>query len=115
MLRSFNCLYLFENQEIFIVEINRTDLPDGSIKSDVCKWLLVDKDRLGITQLVLLSLNSSDFNEERFFRQGYLSFDSDQAIYIRESSSIQNILKTKGSSELPAPLAEAIQELLSCA
>jgi hypothetical protein len=110
---SFNCLYLFENQERFILEIKRTDLPAEAVQSDTCKWLLVDKDGTTITELVLLALNSGDFNEERFFRQGYLSFDSDQAIYIRESSSLQNVLKTAENNELSQPLTVAIQHWLA--
>jgi hypothetical protein len=113
VLSSFNCLYFFENQEIFILEIKRTDLPAEAIKSDTCKWLLIDRNTLSITELVLLALNFNDFNEERFFRQGYLSFDADQAIYIYESSSIQNVLETRENSELPQPLPIAVQQWLS--
>lgn len=110
---SFNCLYLFENQDIFILEIKRTDLPADAIKSDTCKWLLVDRDTLSINELFLFALNFSDLNEERFFRQGYLSFGPDQAIYIRESSSVQIILETRENSKLPQPLLVTIQQWLS--
>lgn len=109
---SFECLYLFENIEIYILEIKRTDQPVGATKSDIYKWLLVEKETLSVTQLIFLALDSSDFTEERFFRQGYLSFDSDQAIYIRESSSVQNVLHPMESNQPPSELVLAVQHAL---
>lgn len=95
------------------MEIKRTDLPADTLNSDSCKWLLLDKQSLSITELTVLALNFSDLNEERFFRQGYLSFGPDQAIYIRESSSVQIILKTRENSELPHPFLVIIKQWLS--
>lgn len=113
MLPSFDCIYLFENPEIYILEIKRTGLPAEAIKSDIYHWLLFEKDTLCVTPFVFLALNSSDFSEERFFRKGYLSFDSDQAVFIRESSSVQNILETKELGELPVAVSIVIQQWLS--
>lgn len=109
---SFECLYLFENIEICILEIKRADQPAGAAKSDIYKWLLFEKDTLSVTQLTFLALDSRDLMEVRFFRQGYLSFDSDQAIYIRESSSVQNILHPKEYNQLPSELVLAVQGVL---
>jgi len=113
VLSSFNCLYLFENRQIFILEIKCTNQPVDAIKSDTYKWLLLEKETLSITELVFLSSSSSDVTEERFFRQGYLSFDSDLAIYIRESSSIQSELETREIGELPVRVTIAINQWLS--
>ncbi|MCF0055210.1 hypothetical protein [Dyadobacter sp. CY356] len=95
------------------MEIKRTDLPPEATKSDIYKWLLFENDKLSITELTFLALDSSNFKEVRFFQQGYLSFDSDQAIYIRESSSVQNILHTKDCNQLPSELVSAVQHALS--
>ena len=108
----FECLYLFENIEICILEIKRTDLPAGAIKSDIYKWLLIEKDTLSVTNLTFIALDSSNLTEVRFFRQGYLSFDSEQAIYIRESSSVQNILHPQEYNQLPSELVLAVQGAL---
>lgn len=109
MLPTFDILYLFENHEIYVLEIKRSDLPSDAIKSDIYKWMIIDKNTLHVTPLEFLSMTSVGLTEERFFRQGYLSFDSDQAVYIRESSSIQNILKAKGNNHLPESIVILIQ------
>ncbi|OJV20453.1 MAG: hypothetical protein BGO21_00100 [Dyadobacter sp. 50-39] len=87
-------------------------MPLDATKSNVYKWMLIDKNNLKITPLEFLSMTSIDLTEERFFRQGYLSFDSDQAIYIRESSSIQNILRRKEINGLPESIVGFIQKKL---
>ena len=114
MLPTFDLLYLFENQEIYILEIKRSDMPSDAIKSDIYKWMLIDKNNLHITPLEFLSMTSVDLTEERFFRQGYLSFDSDQAVYIRESSSVQNILRRKDSDCITDSIVSSINEQLIC-
>ncbi|WP_159477743.1 hypothetical protein [Dyadobacter sp. 3J3] len=113
MYPSFDCLYLFENPEIFILEIKRTDVPSVTPKTETHKWLLMDKATLDVTALTFLSMKS-DFNtEERFFEQGYLSFDSGKAIYIKESTSKQTILNIKETYAIPLVLSLAIQQLLA--
>jgi hypothetical protein len=112
VLPNFDLLYLFENQEIYILEIKRSDMPSDAIKSDIYKWMLIDKNNLHITPLEFLSMTSIDLTEERFFRQGYLSFDTDQAVYIRESSSVQNILRRKEIGDLPESIIASIQKEL---
>lgn len=113
MYPSFNCLYLFENPEISILEIKRTDVPSGTPKSDIYNWLLVDKMTLDITVLTFLSMKSDFNSEERFFGEGYLSFESGRAIYIRESTSQQTILSIKETYSIPLALSLAIQKLLA--
>jgi hypothetical protein len=51
--------------------------------------------------------------EERYFRQGYLSFDSDQAVFIKESSSLQNILRYQDPEQIPESVVICIQQQLS--
>jgi hypothetical protein len=72
------------------VKINSAD--SSLNKSERYKWLLIEKDISVNTPLDFLSMNSGTHQQERFYRQGYLSSDSDHAVFIRESSSVQNIL-----------------------
>ncbi|TDE13216.1 MULTISPECIES: hypothetical protein [Dyadobacter] len=88
-------------------------MPSDATKSDVYKWMLIDKNDLKITPLEFLSMSAANLMEERFFRQGYLSFDSDQAVYIRESSSIQNILRIKDSDCITDSIVASIHEQLN--
>ncbi|GLU57427.1 hypothetical protein Dfri01_68880 [Dyadobacter frigoris] len=88
------------------------DLAPDADKSELYKWLLVDKDTLEVTMLTFLALDSSTLSEERFFKQGYLSFDSERAVFIQESSSEQQILEPIPIDELPDPLQVAIINFL---
>jgi len=88
-------------------------MPSDAIKSDIYKWMLIDKNNLKIIPLEFLSMSAANLPEERFFRQGYLSFDSDQAVFIRESSSLQNILRHKYPEQLPEPVVACIQKQFS--
>lgn len=104
----FKCLYLFESDQIYVLEIRRTDLAPDTDKSELYRWLLADKDTLEITPLTFISMDSSGFSQERFFRQGYLSFDSESAIFIHESSSDQQVLKPGKVDEISGELNNAL-------
>lgn len=110
---TFDFLYFFENQQIIILELKRTDSPSGAIKSELYKWLLIDIDSARITLLDFLSMKSGEHRQERFFRQGYLSFDSQHAVYIRESSSVQSILTNRHPEQIPVWVVTFIEEQMS--
>ncbi|GLU57136.1 hypothetical protein Dfri01_65970 [Dyadobacter frigoris] len=88
------------------------DLASDADKSELYRWLLVDKDSLEVTPLTFLSMDSSALSQERFFKQGYLSFDSEAAVFIHESSSVQKILQPGNMKTLPDLLVDAIKEFL---
>jgi hypothetical protein len=108
----YKCLYFFENHQIYVLEIRRMDLVSDADKSELYRWLLVDKDSLEVTPLTFLSMDSSALSQERFFKQGYLSFDSDRAVFIQESSTEQQILEPWQIESLPERLDAAIKEFL---
>lgn len=89
---------------MYVLEIQRLDLAADSEKSDLYKWLLVSKDALEITPLTFLAMDSGGGSQERFFKQGYLSFDFQKAVFIHESSSMQHILEPGKLDVLPEPL-----------
>lgn len=109
MSEFFKCLYFFENDQIYVIEIRRTNLAPDLDKSELNRWLLVDKDTLEITALTWLALNYNAHSQERFFKQGFLSFDSENAVFIHESSSEQKILEAGQIDALPGPLQVAIR------
>jgi len=53
-------------------------------------------------------MDAGTYLQERFFRQGYLSFDSERAVFIHESSSEQHILLPIHVDEVPDFLYAAI-------
>lgn len=109
MSEPFKCLYFFENEQIHVLEIRRTDLAPTADKSELYRWLLVDRDTMKIAPLTFISMNSIGLSQERFFKQGYLSFDSQKAVFIQESSSEQQILEAGQIDALPDPLYVAIR------
>lgn len=108
MSELFKCLYSFENDQIYVLEIRRTDLALDSDKSELYRWLLFNKDSLEVTPLIFLSMDSNALSQERFFKQGYLSFDSEKAVFIHESSSEQHVLDVIPFNEVPDELNTVI-------
>lgn len=108
MFESFKYLYFFENYKMFILEICRTDLGESADKSERYKWLIVDKNTQKITTLTFRSMDSSALSQERFFKEGYLSFDSQKAVFIFESSSVQHILESIALDDICDKLDAAI-------
>lgn len=82
------------------------------MKPEIFKWFLIDKTTLNLTELIFLAMDSSEISQRRFFRKGYLSFDFKQVVYIRESSSVQETLLFKQSSELPKELRMMVHKFL---
>lgn len=89
------------------------DLAPGADNSELYRWLLVGKDNIEITQLSFLSMDAGTYSKERFFRQGYLSFDSERAVFIHESSSEQHILLPVHVDQVPYFLYAAIRNFFS--
>ncbi|WP_159466588.1 hypothetical protein [Dyadobacter sp. 3J3] len=98
---------------MFIFEVRRMDLGQNADKSALYRWLRVDKDTLKVTPLTFVSMNSSGIFDERFFKQGYLSFDSQKAVFIAESSSVQHILDINWPDDLPDFLEVAVHSFLT--
>jgi len=92
MLSSYKILYLFDNAETLIMEIQRLDLPDGSDISQIYHWLYFDKLTHSMVKLWFRSLDSSAEIEERFFEQGYLKFSESEATFIEKYNSSQHKL-----------------------
>lgn len=113
VLPTFDFLYFFGNKQIFILESKRHNLPLEAAKSDIYKWLLVDRDTKSVTPLDFISMKAFEDQQERFFRQGYLSFDSDQAVFIREQSSIQDMLKPIEADAIPEWVTTSVERHLS--
>ena len=109
---SFKCLYYLENGTLSIVEIKRTDLSADADISDVYKWLQIDKFSFEVSPLSFRSMDSSDHVEERFFEQGYLTFNKEQGTFIEKFNSAQHNLKNHQSKELPVEVQNAVESFL---
>lgn len=110
---AFSCLYYLDNSEHCILEIKRTDLPENADISEVCRWLVLTKQSQQVPQLTFRSMDSSGEVQERFFDQGYLKFNSQNATYIEKFNSAQHQLDNKTGQLLPEELIATINKYLS--
>ena len=65
----FQCLFLLETTNFFILEIKRTDIPENSSPTDRFKWLRIKKDASIIASLHFRSMDSSGEIEEYFLKK----------------------------------------------
>jgi len=107
---NFECLYYLENNDLYIIEIKRTDLSNDAPIADRFKWLKINKETLEITQLNFASMDSAGEIEERYFAEGYLKFDHKTGTFIEKYNSGQHALARKMDFELPDHLNNSIME-----
>ncbi len=70
---QFKVLYYFSSLELNLIEIKRTDLPEGSALSDVFVWLAIQNGKM--TKLKFVSMNKRATDEDRTFKQGKFLFN----------------------------------------
>ncbi len=112
MKSSFNCLYHLENGSISILEIKQTDLHAQAPKSDIYKWLCVDKASGKIVQLIFNSMDASGDIEERYFEQGYLKFNRETGTFIEKFNSAQHQLINAGKDNLNPEITLSVDRFL---
>lgn len=78
---SHKYLYVFEHHTKVIVEAKRLDVMEGTPKSDICFWLLLDRVEGTCEKLDFVSMKKGEPLQERIFKQGTLSFDADTAMF----------------------------------
>lgn len=109
----FDCLYLLESNEFYLVEIKRNDLGDYAAVSEKFQWLKIPKANQPISKLTFRSMDSSEEIEERYFEEGFLKFSSEAGTFIEKYNSAQHILDNNSSDKLPEALHQKICELLA--
>jgi hypothetical protein len=70
---QYKVLFYFSSPDLSLVEIKRTDLPEGSALSDVFLWLAIQNDKM--TKLKFVSMNKRSTDEDRTFKQGKFLFN----------------------------------------
>ena len=105
---DFSCLDYFENPSYCIIEIKRKDLPPNADLSEIFRWLFMDKANEHFSSLTFRSMDSSGEIQERFFDQGYLKFNNENATYIEKFNFGQHHLENKTGLTPPIQITEAI-------
>ena len=112
MLSKYKTLYLFENAETLILEIQRLDLPDHTDISQIYHWLYFDKLTSSMVKLWFRSMDSSAEIEERYFEQGYLKFSSTEATFIEKFNSSQHKLINHSMKSISDETKNLIEDYL---
>ena len=110
---DFEILYLLENPEIIIIEIQRKDMDEHTLSSDKFQWLKIDKATHGISPMVFRSMDSSEAIEERFFEEGFLKFGNTNGTYIAKFNSAQHQLLRMSPDEFSPLLQMAVAKYLN--
>jgi len=110
MLVNYKILYLFENTETLIMEVQRLDLPDDSDIAQIYHWLYFDKLSLSMVKLWFRSMDSSAEIEERYFEQGYLKFSKTEATFIEKYNSSQHQLVNDSKQPVNEEINRLIQD-----
>lgn len=108
----FECLYLLDSSEFYLLEIKRNDLNDYAPISDKFKWFKITKDNFSTVQMTFRSMDSSGQVEERYFEEGFLKFNNEEGTFIEKYNSAQHALINKSNEELPYLLNNHIREFL---
>ncbi|MCB2378976.1 hypothetical protein LGH70_15350 [Hymenobacter sp. BT635] len=108
----YRTLYFLDNATTSIVEVKRLDLPAEQEPGKLYFWLLFDKAAQALTQLEFRSMNSLPQAEEREFAQGSLRFDPHTGAYTSASTGHTQQLAAGRHTELPRPLAKAVEAFL---
>lgn len=83
-------------------------MPDTKDTLLVNHWLFYDKISKAMVKLWLRSVDSSSEINERYFEQGYLKFDGNDATYIEKFNSAQHKLSKKAEAHLNEELTALI-------
>lgn len=73
---NFKCLYYFYSTRLSVLEIKRTDLPDGAPLSEIYKWLVLPSDSDKVIELHFKSMDRSGSDEFREFQEGEFRFNT---------------------------------------
>ena len=105
---TFDCLYFLENQQLYIIEVKRTGIPEHSTADEKFKWLKIDRETLEVQQLNFRSMDSSGQVEERYFEEGFLKFNANSGTYIEKYNSGQHQLENMSEQAPPKSVIDAI-------
>lgn len=109
----FECLFLLESDELYLVEIKRNDLNEYAVVGEKYQWLRIEKATLEISKLSFRAMDSSKDVEERFFEEGFLKFTTETGMYIEKYNSAQHSLINNTQQEVPAAVLHAVYLMLS--
>ena len=80
-------LYCFGSHGVYLVEVQRCDLPEDAAPQDVYFWLWLETDSDQVKRLQFESMGEEDGLEIRNFKEGVLSFDNEVAEFLHHDDT----------------------------
>ncbi len=87
-------LIFLDSKDQSIIEIKKLNMPEGSSPEKVYFWLLIDKHTQAVSRLDFISMKKQP-EQERFFRQGLLTFNESMGLYSTDKETYTLICKGK--------------------
>lgn len=109
---TFECLYVLNNSQLYILEIRRSDLSDTAPAAERFRWMKIDRQNNQITNLTFRSMDAAGEIEERYFEQGFLKFNKETGTFIEKFNSAQHTLLRTYGNELSPEMYIAIEDFL---
>lgn len=82
--RSFEFLYCFKSHGVCLLEMKRTDLPDGAPPDQCFFWLRINLESSQVERLTFQDAGREENLEVREFDDCSLTFDEEMAEYVPE-------------------------------
>lgn len=107
---TFKCLYFFHCEHLSVIEIKRTDLPEGAPLSDIYKWLVLPSQSEKVIELHFKSMDKTETEEFRGFVEGEFRFNSVEGHLSLQGTSY--LLVRKNPEEVPVDCLGVIRNFL---
>lgn len=104
-------LYLYENNDKVILEAKRLDVMEGTPKSEICFWLLIDRFEGTCEPLKFVSMRKNEHvqNQTRTFESGSFVSDENGGIFRDNNGDYQNVYFNTSVDKVP----EYVEKIVS--
>ncbi len=111
----YTALFYFMNEEVSVIEVKRTDIPEDSDKDKMYHWLKYTQGSKKIERLRFRSMSSEVVNGNniniRAFADGELRFDKDFAKFLHCNDG--HLIMNRPVQDIPDELSGQINSFLS--
>ncbi len=114
-MKSYEFLYLFQNEIMALTEIKKTNMPLESTPDQIYSWIIVDKNSSSAHKLTFKSMGEELINGNniniRTFNEGELRFDQSFAKFVFAERS--SLLENSGIQKVDDLIVKAVDSFLS--
>lgn len=109
---NFVPLYFLENPSINLIEIKRLDNPTETDLSKIYYWFIFNKKTTQLIHCTFINMQRTETNEARTFKEGLLTFDKTNGLFIDTATHIEYPLTTTTHTAASPTLRACILDYL---